>query len=146
MGHAGEKLVFEYECERLNKAGRADLSARVRWHTQNCEFPGWEITSYDTNGNEMFIEVKSSAGKLISCVDLTVNEWEAACDAARQNSYYLYIVTEALSATPRIERLHNPASYVTGKMLSCEAIVYELRLSQTDLAESTAEAATGASN
>jgi len=111
-----------------DRFGREDLSARVRWHAREGEFPGWDITSYDDDGNEIFIEVKSSAGKLISCVDLTVNEWDAACDSTHRNRYYLYIVTEALSATPSVERLRNPALYVDEKKLTCEAIVYELKL------------------
>jgi hypothetical protein len=49
---------------------------------------------------------------------------------ARRDRYFIYVVTKALSAAPRIERLRNPASYVEGKRLSCEPIVYELRLTE----------------
>jgi hypothetical protein len=116
------------ERERLIKLGRHDLADRVRWHGPEQDFCGWDITSFDDSGNEFFIEVKSSVGKTISCVNLTVNEWEAACDAARRDRYYIYIVTNALSAAPTIERLHNPASYIESGQLCCEAIVYELQL------------------
>ena len=127
VGDAGERVVMSYERERLIRRGRQDLADRVRWHGPEREFCGWDVTSFDDCGNELFIEVKSSIGKVISCVNLTVNEWEAACDAARRDRYYIYIVTNALSATPNIE-LRNPASYVDGRQLSCEAIVYELQL------------------
>jgi hypothetical protein len=93
------------------------------------EFVGWDITSLDDSGNEFFIEVKSSVGKTVSSINLTVNEWDAARDAARRDRYCIYIVTNALSAAPSIERRPNPASYVDGGQISCEAIVYELHLS-----------------
>ena len=65
---------------------------------------------------------------VISSVNLTVNEWEAATGLSRRDRYYVYIVTKALSSAPRIERLRNPASYVESGQLCCEAIVYELQL------------------
>ncbi len=131
VGDAGEKVVLGYERERLGELGRHDLAERVRWHAQELEFIGWDITSFDEQGDEIFVEVKSSAGKSVSRVDLTVNEWRTACDAKRRDRYYIYIVTDALSAAPSIERLRNPASYVDDRKLLCEAIVYELRLTQT---------------
>jgi hypothetical protein len=130
VGDAGEKAVMFYERKRLMELGRQDLADRVRWHGPEREFVGWDITSFDDAGNEFFIEVKSSAGKAISCVDLTVNEWEAARHVEKRDNYYIYIVTDALSAVPRIERLRNPAAYVDGGKLACEAIVFELRLNE----------------
>jgi hypothetical protein len=60
VGDAGEKLVLRYEQERLRKLGRHDFADQVRWHTREQEFPGWDITSFDDEGKELFIEVKSS--------------------------------------------------------------------------------------
>jgi hypothetical protein len=128
VGDAGERAVMRREKELLIGLGRQDLADHVRWHAQEGEFPGWDITSFDADGREFFIEVKSCAGKAVSSVDLTVNEWKAARDAARRDRYYIYLVTSALSAKPVIERLRNPASYVDDRQLSCEPIVYELDL------------------
>jgi hypothetical protein len=61
-------------------------------------------------------------------VNLTVNEWQAACEPTRRERYYIYIVTGALSSEPVIERLRNPASFVDRKELLCNVVVYELRL------------------
>jgi hypothetical protein len=93
------------------------------------QFPGWDITSFDDQGEPFFIEVKSSIGRVVSSVNLTLNEWIVAMQASRRDRYWIYIVTEALSAAPRIERLRNPAAYVDAKTLLCQPIVYELRLS-----------------
>ncbi len=129
VGDAGERVVLRYEKERLTNLGRWDLADRVRCHSQLLEFCGWDITSFDENGDEFFIEVKASIGKTISSINLTANEWGAAKDTRRRERYYIYLVTNALSATPRIERLQNPAAYVESGQLPCEAIVYEMQLS-----------------
>jgi len=123
VGDAGERVVLRYEKERLTNVGRPDLADRVRWHSQMLDFCGWDITSFDENGNEFFIEVKASIGKAMSSINLTINEWKAACDTQRRDRYYIYLVTSALSARPRIERLQNPALYVQTGKLRCEAIV-----------------------
>ena len=51
--------------EKLKKINLNDLSEKVRWHAELNEKPGYDITSFDDNGDEIFIEVKSSslAGK-----------------------------------------------------------------------------------
>src|SRR3984893_2706485 len=131
VGDAGERAVISYERKRLIQLGRQDLADRVRWHGPEREFFGWDITSFDRDGDELFIEVKSSIGKSVNCISLTANEWKAACHAARREHYCIDIVTDALSACPRIERLRNPASYIDSGRLECGPIVYELRLSGT---------------
>ena len=130
VGDAGERAVLTYEKDRLKSLGRPDLADRVRWHTQEQEFPGWDITSFDADEHEILIEVKSSVGKIISAVNLTVNEWQAALNPVQRDRYHLYIVTSALSDTPVIERMRDPASYVEQGQLSCESILYELQLRQ----------------
>jgi hypothetical protein len=132
VGDAGEQVTLDHERDRLTKAGRPDLADRVVWHAKDADYVGWDITSFDPDEIEIFIEVKASAGKTISAVCLTVNEWEAACDPKRREQYYIYIVTNALSKNPVIERLSNPASYVDSGVLICEPIVYELDLRQAD--------------
>ncbi len=109
---------------------RNQESGRPRFGGPEAEYFGWDITSFDDDGNEIFIEVKSSVGKVVSNVNLTVNEWNAAREMARRDHYYIYIVTDALSAAPQIERLRNPASYIDTRQLDCEPILYELQLQQ----------------
>jgi hypothetical protein len=131
-GDAGERVSVDYEKNRLTKAGRADLADRVVWHAKDAEYVGWDITSFDLDGNEIFIEVKSSVGRTVSAVFLTINEWQAACHSTRRERYYVYIVTNALSKSPVIERLCNPAAYVESSQLACDPIVYELDLRQPE--------------
>jgi hypothetical protein len=128
VGDAGERIVIKHERERLSRAGRQDLADRVRWHAQQLEFPGWDVTSFADDGREVFIEVKSSVGKTVSSVNLTANEWDAACDPSRRDRYFIYLVTNALSSAPIIERLANPASLVDEGKITCEPIVYVVDL------------------
>jgi hypothetical protein len=128
VGDAGELAVVNHEQKRLRETGHPELADRVQWHGQKREFLGWDITSFDDRGEEFLIEVKSCAGAKIFNVDLTVNEWQAACHQANRHRYCIYLVTNALSANPRIEVLRNPAAFVESKTLSCDPIVYELQL------------------
>ena len=66
IGRKGEKIVFEYEKDKLNKIGLKDLSKKVKWHAELNEKPGYDITSYNEKREEIFIEVKSSSGKTIN--------------------------------------------------------------------------------
>lgn len=128
VGDAGERLVFTYECNRLAQLGRQDLADRVRWHSQHLEFPGWDITSFDDQGEELYIEVKASVGEFVSVLNLTVNEWEAAKRPSQAERYLVYLVTSALSQQPVIERIANPAALVEQGKITCEPIVYSVEL------------------
>jgi hypothetical protein len=132
VGDAGERVSVNYERDRLTKSGRADLANRVVWNAQDAEYVGWDITSFDLDGNEIFIEVKSSVGRTVSAVCFTINEWQAACRPTKRDRYYVYVVTNALSQTPVIERICNPAAYVESGQLACDPIVYELDLRQPE--------------
>ena len=59
-------------------------------------------------GEEIYIEVKSSSGKIINDVDLTKNEIIAMLDKKKKERFYLYLVTEALT-NPDIEFIPNPS-------------------------------------
>ena len=90
--------------------------------------PGWDITSFDENREEIFIEVKSTTGKTITSVDLTENEWKAASNPENRKKYYLYLVTEALSDSPPIQILENPYAWVNSGKLGIRPTVQELSL------------------
>lgn len=51
-------------------------------------------------------------------------------DSIISSGTVIYIVTSALSAMPCVERLRNPVAYVDAKQLSCDAVIYELQLSE----------------
>ena len=108
IGRKGEKIVFDFEKEKLKKINLNNLSEKVRWHAELNEKPGYDITSFDDNGDEIFIEVKSSSGKTINDVDLTKNEIMSMFDKKTKEKFYIYLVTNALTK-PEIEVIKNPS-------------------------------------
>jgi hypothetical protein len=128
VGDAGEHVVLVHEREKLLKQGLGELAPKIRHHAVNGEFPGWDITSFDEDGQEIYIEVKASLGATISSVDLTANEWRAATQAENRSRYFIYIVTDALSERPKIEKLRDPYGYVLAGDLLIEPYVFQLSL------------------
>ena len=129
VGNAGEIAVLKYEIEKLREAGLSNLADQVVHESAEGNTPGWDITSFDENGEKIFIEVKSTTGETITSVDITDNEWKDASNPAYRENYYLYIVTEALATTsPPIKTLRNPWDWVNSGKLGIRTTVHELSL------------------
>jgi hypothetical protein len=133
VGKLGEETVVEFEKAKLNAGNREDLAARVNWHRDDAlnRTPGWDITSFDENGNEIYIEVKASEGSKISDVELTINEWLQAEKYAGTNKYKIYLVSDVFS-NPVIEVIDNPAKLVKDGLLTLNIARYQLLLGTRD--------------
>ena len=107
-GKIGEEIVFNYEKEQL---GNTNSDYEVIWcrNDPKDRTPGYDILSFDKEGNKKYIEVKSAKGSKISSVNLTAHEWEVAQDEKYKDNYYLYLVTNVLSNNVKIEVIKNPA-------------------------------------
>jgi hypothetical protein len=111
----------------LIKENRKDLAEKIIKHFENYEYPGWDITSYDKNGNEIFIEVKSTKGNTINQLEITSNEWEAAKKEGEK--YFIYLVNNALNEKIKVfEKINNPAKLVDDNSIDISTSVYELKL------------------
>lgn len=60
IGYAGEKVVLNYERWRLKKIGRKDLVGKIQWVSQENDAAGFDILSKSKDGEDIFIEVKST--------------------------------------------------------------------------------------
>lgn len=62
LGAAGELFVLEVEERRLREAGKAKLAAKIE-HVSISQGDGlgYDITSFEANGRERFIEVKTTS-------------------------------------------------------------------------------------
>lgn len=129
VGKLGEEIVVQFERDKLLKAGMPDFAARVNWHREDGSnrTPGWDVSSFDLDGREMFIEVKASEGRVINDVELTVNEWNRAQDCVGNDQYFIYLVTDVFSS-PAIEILRNPAKNQAEGKLTLEVSSYRLFL------------------
>ena len=63
LGRQGEEAVLAFEHSRLRSGGREDLARRVRWTAQeDGDGAGYDIHSFDLNGGDRLIEVKTTMG------------------------------------------------------------------------------------
>lgn len=63
LGLAGEKRVLAHERASLLAAGRTDLAERIRWVSHvDGDGAGYDILSFDTDGSDRLIEVKTTNG------------------------------------------------------------------------------------
>lgn len=91
LGKAGEELIASYEQFRLHKAGKRTLSERVE-HIASTQGDGlgYDILSFDRDGRERLIEVKTTAFGKITPFYLTRQELALSHDAQQQ--FHLYRV------------------------------------------------------
>ena len=129
VGKLGEEIVVEFEKNKLIKENRPDLADRVNWHREDSgnRTPGWDVTSFDKDGQAFFIEVKASEGKKISDVELTINEWIQAEKYEETDKYKIYLVSDVFS-NPKIEIIENPAKMVKSGLLTLNVARYQLLL------------------
>ncbi len=89
IGKEGEKLVMEFERENLIANGRRDLADQVR-HVSEIEGDGagYDVLSFDLNGREKLIEVKTTRGGPGTPFMITPNE--LFFSETHADLYYLY--------------------------------------------------------
>lgn len=106
LGKAGEEYVYHAEVDRLALAGRNDLSNRVRWVTEtDDEQSGFDIRSFDTNGKERLLGIKTTIGAMYNPFFLTANEF--AVSEARKEAYRLIRLFE-FGSKPKAFKLAPP--------------------------------------
>jgi len=90
LGLQGELFVLSKERERLINNGREDLAKKVK-HVSIIEGDnsGYDILSYDLNGNIKKIEVKTTVGSISDDFCLTENEYKLMM---KSNQYFIYRV------------------------------------------------------
>jgi hypothetical protein len=94
LGKAGEEAVLLSERQKLRDAERADLARTVRWVAQeDGDGAGYDILSFDTAGQELLLEVKTTLGGATTPFYLTRNEFalaEERTDAFRLRRVYSF--------------------------------------------------------
>ncbi len=63
LGKAGEERVLKHERDTLTAAGREDLAQQIRWVSEeDGDGAGYDIASFDADGRQRLIEVKTTDG------------------------------------------------------------------------------------
>jgi hypothetical protein len=93
LGLAGEELVLSYEQERLERSGFGTLAGKVE-HTsvKRGDGVGYDILSFESDGRERFIEVKTTAFAKATPFYISRNEVEFSKVTSEQ--YHLYRLFE----------------------------------------------------
>jgi hypothetical protein len=89
LGLAGELLVMEYEARRLHEMGAKVLAERIEHVSkEKGDGAGYDILSFDGDGRERFIEVKTTAYVAETPFFVTPNEIEFSDEQAGQFQLY----------------------------------------------------------
>lgn len=100
-GRRAEELVIDFECQRLQEAGKQDLAAKVEDYS-NRYSKGFDVLSWNEDGTERNIEVKSSSSNSFI---ITRNELRKS----KENpNYWIYIVNEKKDEV-QIKQIKTPA-------------------------------------
>ena len=91
IGLAGEKMVIEYEKKRLTDEGRSDLVKDIE-HTSQVkgDGTGYDILSFDKDGNRRYIEVKTTSGG--KDTPFLISDNEVQFSVSNSENYSLYRV------------------------------------------------------
>jgi hypothetical protein len=106
LGKAGEAFVVETERKRLRSLDRADLAGKIRWISdEEGDGAGYDVLSFEPNGKERLIEVKTTNGSARTPFFLTRTERDVSTE--RADNWMLYRV-HLFAQSPRIFSLAPP--------------------------------------
>lgn len=75
LGRQGEELVFRYERQKLIGGGRQDLARKLEWTSEERgDGAGYDVASFNLDGSERLIEVKTTNGAALTPFYLSENE------------------------------------------------------------------------
>lgn len=128
LGNRGEKIVIELEKEYLISKGRKDLAKKVE--KTKFDYFGYDIDSFEPDGTSKQIEVKATKSKLGQAnFFLSSNELSKAQEL---KNYYIYMVYDILTQSPKVWRIANPFKPENKKVLRTP-ISYRVQINVKDL-------------
>ena len=93
LGDKGELYVMDYEKERLQKNNKKELIEMIKHVSLSNDSAGYDILSYNEDGTERFIEVKTTKGP--EGTDFYISPGELNFSKENEN-FYIYRVYEFL--------------------------------------------------
>jgi Domain of unknown function (DUF3883) len=108
LGDSGELFVIEFEKARLISAGREALAAKIE-HTAKVtgDHAGFDVLSFETNGAERLIEVKTTKYGIATPFFATSNEVKIS--EKNSNQYSIYRIF-SFAEVPRFYQLQGAIS------------------------------------
>ncbi len=123
-GALGEQFVLEDERDRLRRLKRPGLAARVEWTSLENVAAGYDISSFEANGQPRYIEVKATAGASRRFV-MTRNEWRTATALAAR--YWIYLVNN-VTTQPSVTRYQDPVAMETAGALTRDPLDWTITI------------------
>lgn len=99
LGLAGEELVLKFEHERLWRAGHKTLAERIAHVSTKGDGHGFDILSFETDGRERLVEVKTTRFGALTPFFASKNEVEVSDE--RSAEYHVYRLFD-FSRNPRL--------------------------------------------
>tara|TARA_Y100000994_G_scaffold122583_1_gene100649 strand:- start:140 stop:1372 length:1233 start_codon:yes stop_codon:yes gene_type:complete len=127
VGNAGEEHVYNFEFNYLSKIGRSDLASKiVKQYEDLTNFPGYDIQSFDDQGNKVYIEVKSTKSEKRDSFEISRNEIKSA--RKYKNKYFIYQVVNALKDPKILRKIKDPISYVDRNEIDLDPWIYQMKI------------------
>lgn len=125
IGIKGEDYVYEFEKIKLQKANRYDLAEKIVMQCRDHSyFPGYDIQSFDENGDKIYIEVKSTNQKAKKYFEISENEIKAAEELG--TSYYIYQVINVMRDPKISYRINDIFKKVGSNQLLIEPLIHRI--------------------
>lgn len=122
LGEAGEEMVLHAERRRLRQASRDDLADGVRWIArEEGDGAGFDILSFDLQGEKRLLEVKTTTGPSTTPFYLTENERRVA---EKETERYRLVRLYEFRVAPAAYRLRPPLD----EWLRLDPMLYRVRL------------------
>jgi len=106
IGSKGERIVLELERRRLKEEGEVILANKVKQVSLDDDALGYDILSFEANGDERYIEVKTTKNNN-SSMSFYVSLNEYAVGKVNKN-YFIYYVEDIESMSPKVTIIENP--------------------------------------
>lgn len=124
LGKQGEALVLDHERRLLMAADRLDLASKVRWVSEeDGDGAGYDIRSFDLDGAERLIEVKTTLG--YNRTPFYLSENERAFSEERPDAFRLVRVYDFARKPAAFELLPPLTDWV-----ALEAISYRAKFAE----------------
>ena len=91
IGDKGELYIVDYEKERLQNLNKNELADKIKHVSTINDSAGYDILSYNEDGSERFIEVKTTKGPIGT--DFYISPGELKFSRENKN-FYIYRVYE----------------------------------------------------
>jgi uncharacterized protein DUF3883 len=118
IGDRAEEIAAKYIRQRVPAA------SAIRHVAAEGETPGWDLEYKDADGVLHAVEVKGSFG--CGFVNFDMTDGELAAARRLENRYWIYLVSDCCSLTPKVQRIQNPAAMVDCNVLVAKPIAWRI--------------------